>query len=304
MCPGCRAILDADAAACPYCGWEIARTRVRLEGGLVERGLRGIGGPTGALLALNLVLYAVTTMVGAAFLRSRVQGEEPSLVGLLASAAWNPPSRVLVDLGALVPELVIEGDQWWRLLCPVFLHGGLLHLLFNMSALRQVGPVVEDAFGGAKALGIYLIAGLGGSAASLGWFFVTGPMMRGETHVLVPRIGASGAILGFAGVLLGLGWRIGGEAGRRLWRPMLESVGFILVLGVVLAFTDAPMQIDNAAHVGGLVVGLVAGLTCSFGVRAKGDPAAVRAWDFVSIALALGTVASFIPVFVAMARAG
>ena len=302
MCPGCRAILDADAPKCPYCGWEIARTRVRREGGIVERGLRGVGGPTGALIALNIVLYAVTTMVGAAFLRGRLEGEEASLPGLLGSAAWNPPSPVLVDLGALVPEFVIGRAEWWRLLCPVFLHGGLLHLLFNMSALRQVGPVVEDAFGGGKAIAIYLIAGLGGGAASLGWFFVTGPMMRGDVHVLVPRIGASGAILGLAGVLLGLGWRIGGEAGRRLWRPVLESVGFILVLGVILALTDAPMQIDNAAHIGGLVVGIAAGLLCSFGVRAKGDPAAVRAWDFVAIVLALGTVAAFVPVVVAIAR--
>jgi len=301
MCPGCRAILDAGAPLCPYCGWEIERTRVRREGGLVERALGGLGGATGALLAANIAMYGVTLLVAAAWLRAKTPEEIP-FARLIASVAWSPPRGVLMDLGALVPEFLIDGGAVWLLLCPVFLHGGLIHLFFNMSALRNIGGVVEEAFGAGKALAVYLISGIAGSVASLGWFFVTGPRMEGDMPIPVPRVGASGAILGFVGVLAALGFRIGGEPGRRLWKPMVQAVGFIFVLGLILAFSDAPVRIDNAAHAGGLVAGLAAGWLCSFGIRARGDPASVRAWDAAAIVLSLLYLAAFVPVVAALAR--
>jgi len=303
MCPGCRAILDPGTAKCPYCGWEIERTRVRREGGIVERALKPLGGPVPALLYANVLAYAATSLLAARYLQAHVQEPAP-LFQFLFAAAMNPPGAVLVDLGADVPEHVLQQGQVWRLLCPVFLHGGFLHIFMNMSALRNIGGAVEEAFGAGKALGVYLLAGIAGNVASIAWFLVTGPYLEERmgpagpalVHVFVPRIGASGAIIGFCGVLAALGFRIGGEPGKRLWKPMVKAVGFIFVLGIILSLTGSPFQFDNSAHVGGFLFGLAAGFLCTFGIRARGSPVAVRAWDMAAIALSVLYAASFVPV--------
>lgn len=301
MCPGCRALLGPDEAVCPYCGWNLEQTEVRERGGHVERTVKRFGGLYAVLLFANVLLAVVTALLSARMARGGA-GEGASLLPLLFRGAWSPRGDALDLLGANVPEHVLRG-QVWRVLCPVFLHGGLLHIWFNMGALRNIGAAVEEAYGAGKALALYLLAGIAGSLASLAWFLHTGPEIHGGVHYLVPRIGASGAIIGFAGIVAALGFRVGGERGRSLWRPMLKSVGFILVLGLVLSWTGGPVRLDNSAHVGGFLFGLGAGFLCSFGVRSRGSPSAVRAWDAAAIVLSLLTVASFVPPAIAVMRA-
>ncbi len=293
MCPGCRALLGPGEAACPYCGWNVRQTAVRREGGPVERALRPAGGIVPVLLGANVLLYAVTTFVDARAARDAAPDPLP-LAEYLVQGLLNPRSASLVALGANVPELVLKGEAW-RILCPVFLHGGILHIGVNMMSLRNIGGAVEEAYGAGKALALYLLAGIAGSLASIAWFLHSGPVSFRGQHVLIPRIGASGAIIGFAGILAALGFRIGGEAGKALWKPMVQSVGFILVLGVVLAFTGGPVVFDNSAHVGGFAFGFAAGWFGAFGIRARGNPVAVKAWDGAAIVLSLLTVASFVP---------
>ena len=300
MCPGCRALLSAGETPCPYCGWDVALTETRRRGGLVERAARAAGGLVPLILGANVLLALVTALLSARFAREVTGMEEASLPGLLIAGIWSPGGAALYWLGADIPEGILAGE-WWRVLCPVFLHGGLLHLAMNMMALRNIGGAVEEAYGTGKALAIYLLCGIAGSLASVVWFLHTGPFLEDGRPVLVPRIGASGAILGYAGVLMGLGLRIGGEPGKALWKPLAQSVGFILVLGIALSFTDSPFQIDNSAHVGGFLVGLAAARVCDFGIRARGNLAAVRAWDAMAILLVLLTVASFIPPAIAIA---
>jgi rhomboid protease GluP len=302
MCPGCRAILDAGAKACPYCGWEIERTEVRKHGGAVQRTLRGLGGLPGALLLANLLLYAATAVLDARFTAARV-GEAPSLIERIIGGLLSPSAGTLGVLGANVPELVLREREWWRLLCPVFLHGGALHVFFNLSALWNVGSLVEELFGTGKALALYLLCGIAGSVASVLWFLHTGSLVIDDRVVLVPRIGASGAILGYVGLLAGLGLRVGGVQGRLLWQPMLKSFGFILVLGVVLSMGSGAFQFDNAAHVGGFAFGFGAGWICSFGVRARSHPAVVRAWDVAAAVLSLAYLAAFVVPAMQIARA-
>jgi len=82
---------------------------------------------------------------------------------------------------------------------------------------------------------------------------------------------------------------------------MVKAVGFILVLGLVLAWTGSAFQFDNSAHLGGFLFGLGAGFACDFGVRSRGNPTAVKAWDAAAVALSLLTVASFVPPALALA---
>jgi rhomboid protease GluP len=299
MCPGCRAILAPGEKACPYCGWNVELTEVRREGSFVERALRPLGGVVGLLLAANLVLYALTAVVSAR-MSSDVAAGQATFLDALFGGLLNPRGTVLVVLGANVPERVLKGEAW-RLLCPVFLHGGLIHIAVNMMSLRSIGGTVVEAYGAGKALAVYLLTGLAGSLASVAWFLHTGPLIHGGRAYEVPRVGASGAIFGLVGVLAALGFRIGGPAGKSLWRPMLESAGFILVLGLVLSWSGSVIAFDNAAHVGGFVAGLAAGWLTPYGIRSRGNLVAVKAWDAVAILLALATAASFVPSAMALA---
>ncbi len=298
MCPGCRALLEDGATVCPYCGWNVEQTEVRRRGGLVERALRPLGGVVPTLLFANVALAVVTAMVSA---RAVADGRAPGFEGII-DGVLSPRASALTALGACVPERILQRGEWWRMLCPVFLHGGLLHIFMNMSALRNIGGAVEEAWGSGKALAVYLLAGLAGNAATLIWFQYTGSVMVGGQVIPIPRIGASGAIIGYAGVLAALGFRIGGEQGKALWKPMIKAVGFILVLGLVLSMTGSSWQFDNSAHVGGFLFGLAAGRLLSFGVRSRGNPAAVKAWDAAAIVLSLLTAASFVPPALALLK--
>ena len=152
---------------------------------------------------------------------------------------------VLVTLGAMVPSLIAEG-QYWRLITSMFLHVGVLHLVLNLYVLYLFGGVLESVLGSARFTAVYFITGFCGSAASFA--------LGGTNRVAA---GASGAIFGLLGAWLAYNWRRRrlSVAAQGNLRVALVLIGVNLVLGV------AVRGIDNAAHVGGLVAGLIAGLT-------------------------------------------
>jgi rhomboid protease GluP len=299
MCPGCRALLDPEDARCPYCGWDVRVTEVRRSGGLVATAAAHFGGVSNLLLFAN-VLAAVLLVVVHVRADRLDPGGGKGAVSAAIEGVLNPGGGIVGAAGAVVPGLVLEGGEWWRLLTAAFLHFGLIHIGVNMMALRNLGGLVEEAYGGGKALALYLLAGAAGSAAGVG------------AYVLKPHIGlaaapycaagASGAICGWAGLIAALGFRIGGAQGKALWTSMLKTVGFILVLGIVLEFTKSGFRLDNWGHGGGFLFGLAAGFLCSFGVRARSNPAAVRAWDAAAVVLSLATLAAFVPPFVELAK--
>ncbi|MHC4925376.1 MAG: rhomboid family intramembrane serine protease [Planctomycetota bacterium] len=283
MCPGCRAILEPGDEVCAYCGWNLRQTRVRKEGGEVEKATKSMGGVVNILIFANVVLLMVTAM-----LDSRLFAEPgASPLSSLFNGIINPRAGSLVLLGGQLPRRVLENGEVWRLACPMFLHGGLLHIGFNMMFLKNVGGLVVESLGTGKALAIYLLTGLGGSAAHMAWW-----AWREHAGMKPPdivAIGASTSLFGFIGLLMAIGIRIGGERGKSLWVPMLKTTAFVLVLGFLF-----PM-LDNAGHIGGLVAGLGFGFVCSFGVRARGNPDAVKAWDILAAVLCILVVASFVP---------
>lgn len=132
---------------------------------------------------------------------------------------------------------------WWRLLSSTFLHGGFLHLLFNMNALYVVSPYLEPVMGWRKYLLIYLLAGLGASLASV------------FTNPVVLSVGASGAIFGMYGLSMALILRKVYPA--VFARQFFKSNALFIGLNLVWGFTST--NIDNAAHIGGLVCGFLLG---------------------------------------------
>ena len=156
----------------------------------------------------------------------------------------------LVRLGALWPPLVLEAGEWWRLLSALFLHFGWVHLFANMLGLLVLGGLVETRQSGARLFAAYLLGGTASSLATLGWIF----WAEAGNAVLM---GASGAIFAILGV----------EAARRLtaWhrsrtlgdRQQLWFLGLILL--VQFAIDLSVPEISLAAHLSGLVAGLLLG---------------------------------------------
>src|SRR5207244_8345261 len=120
----------------------------------------------------------------------------------LITATFRPDQRTLLDLGGLYAPWIVNDGQIWRLWTYQFLHGGALHIFFNLYALLSLGPATEDVYGPARTAALYWITGLGAGAISLGWrlfwYFFTG----GASHLPL-MIGASGAIFGLIGLLIG-----------------------------------------------------------------------------------------------------
>jgi membrane associated rhomboid family serine protease/Tfp pilus assembly protein PilF len=165
----------------------------------------------------------------------------------MAIASRSPldfPGQIALHFGANFGPLTLSGD-WWRLVTYMFLHGGVMHIAFNMWCLWDLGAMCESLYGRWTFGAVYLITGIGGGVASLGW------------NPAVVSVGASGAIFGLVGALIASFYlgefslpsiAIGGTL-----RSLLFFVGFNVVFGNLFG------GIDNAAHAGGLVTGLILG---------------------------------------------
>jgi rhomboid protease GluP len=156
----------------------------------------------------------------------------------------EPSSTQLIDWGANWGPLTFSGE-WWRLLAATFLHAGILHFGLNMWALWTLGEMAESLYGNWTFAGIYLVCGIAGSLGS------------SLVHFGTVCVGASGAIFGIGGALvasLKLGeFSLPGVATKSVLSSIIPFLGYSLFMGAVST------RIDNAAHVGGLLAGLVMG---------------------------------------------
>jgi rhomboid protease GluP len=163
------------------------------------------------------------------------------LMAIGGANIFSPSSEILINWGANFRPLISIG-QYWRLITNCFLHIGILHLLFNMYALLYVGVLLEPMLGKGKFIAAYLLTGIGASLASTWW------------HEQTISAGASGAIFGLYGVFLALLTTDLIEKETR--KELLTSIGIFVVYNLAYGLKGG---IDNAAHIGGLVSGLVIG---------------------------------------------
>jgi rhomboid protease GluP len=229
MCPDCRALIDRNASVCPFCSANLKSPRARASASTPGRILGVIPIPSTAssvVIVANIALYAV------AWYMTQSSGE-----GQSGSSLGGISGEVLFRLGAKSPYILV--GQWWRLVTAIFLHAGLVHIIFNLVCLLDLGPQVESLFSTTKFTVLYLATGVGGFVLSLWW------------RPLGMSVGASGAILGLIGILIGASFHhghLGKEFRRQLWRWVL----YIAIFGIFL-------PVDNAAHLGGLLSGLALG---------------------------------------------
>jgi rhomboid protease GluP len=147
-------------------------------------------------------------------------------------------SNTLIQFGAHWRQASEEG-QPWRIATAIFLHGGLMHIAFNLFALMQVGPIIEQIFGRGRMLFLFMVTGIVGNVCS-------------EMAMNVLAIGASGAIMGLIGVAAGWGQRDGTRMGINVRDQMVKWLIYTVMFGFMI-------HADNAAHIGGFVSGALFG---------------------------------------------
>jgi rhomboid protease GluP len=207
---------------------------------------------TFVLIALNVLVFVVMVLGGVALL--------------------DPTANSVLKWGADYGPLTLRG-QWWRMFSSMFIHFGLFHILFNMIVLLSIGLFMESLSGRLSFLILYLVAGLGGSAASL------------ALHPSTVSAGASGAIFGLYGGLLGFLLRYRDSIPPASLKSLLR--GALIFVGYNLLYSLRP-GVDMAAHGGGLCAGFVLGLFLLPPPKTENPPTSWR--NFAAIALGLALV--------------
>lgn len=153
--------------------------------------------------------------------------------------------RTLYNIGIMDAHSVIEGGEYWRILSAMFFHADSGHLFNNMLILFFMGAMIEKEIGHALFGIFYFLSGIGGNLLSL--------LMKVIHSDPAGSLGASGAVFGMDGVLLAIVIL----SGRNMSSVTPTRLLLMIVLSLYSGFTGG--NIDNAAHVGGLIVGFIAG---------------------------------------------
>jgi rhomboid protease GluP len=227
LCPGCGRLIRQRETRCPYCG---------LQGPGAPR--RAFWHPPGgadipalkALVTVNILLFGLSLVL---FPGLKILSWNPL-------QALSPSTRSLLLLGATGTVPIDRFGRWWTLISAGYLHGGLLHLVFNLLALVQLAPLVVKAFGLQRATTIYCL----GSAAGFAVSYLAGVELT---------IGASAAICALMGAALYYGRSRGGVIGQAIYRQIGGWAVSLFLFGALFP------GINNWGHAGGLAAGVLLG---------------------------------------------
>lgn len=226
LCPRCRKLISADEPACPYCG--LKRPGSRKISNLLDRLRLNRLDTIPVIIYINIVFYIVSLVI-----TSHARESLLNPLGIL-----SPSNEGLFLLGGTGAIPIAGYGRWWTLISASFLHGGILHIFFNMAALAQVGPFVLREFGVNRFTLIYIVSGAAGFLLS----FLAG----------IPfTIGASAGICGLIGAILTYGKTRGGFYGEVIYRQALGWVAGLVIFGFLVP------EINNWAHGGGLAAGVI-----------------------------------------------
>src|ERR1700722_3367218 len=176
---------------------------------------------------------------------------------LVGTPSLEFTGQLTAQFGSNFGPYTLSG-QWWRLFTYMFLHGNLMHIAFNMWCLWDLGSMCESLYGRWTFAAIYVLTGIAGGLASVGW------------NPYVNSVGASGAIFGLAGALVAsfyLGeFSLPKIAIQGTLRSLVFFIGFNVLFGSFFP------GIDNACHAGGLISGLILGALIARVAPENGNP--------------------------------
>jgi len=259
MCPNCRAFVTNSDKVCPYCNQQIGRRAIdSREPGAILGGLIPPGHFTTILILLiNAALFAVTEVL---------------------AKSYGGETVALVALGAKFGPEITQNHEWWRLVTAGFLHGGWLHIGMNSWVLWGLGAEVEQVYGTARYLVIYLVATVAGFYLS----FLLNPM--------IVSIGASAGLTGFIGAMIAFGMSHRSSQGNALRNHYVQWIIYILAIGFI-----GGLGVDNWAHLGGLAGGFAVGWVAGIPVRSSKEREAM--WRVLGALSVIITAYCFLMVY-------
>ena len=199
------------------------------------RSLAGANWIFKALLGINIAMFVFSILLN------------PRSIGLNLNplSFLSPDNRSLLLLGATGTVPIDRFGRWWSLVAASYLHGGILHIFFNMMALSQIAPLVQREFGRHRLVVIYTVGGICG-------FYVS--YLAGITLT----IGASAALCALLGSAVYYGKSRGGVFGQAVYRQLGGWALAILIFGLIVP------GINNWGHGGGFVTGVLLGIVLGY----------------------------------------
>ncbi|MEW6732983.1 MAG: rhomboid family intramembrane serine protease [Acidobacteriota bacterium] len=227
VCPQCRLLTPAQLPTCVECGYRSYEiVAIEKETRFIKEFITRATPFTYIIFAINLLVFVLMIFYGG-----------------------TTNIETLRSFGAEENTLILQGE-YWRLITPIFIHSGIIHMGFNSYALISLGPAVEKLYGSARFVVIYLIAGVTAVLGSFIW------------SILIARtglaVGASGAIFGLLGALSVFGYKYRSELPESFRRAFGTRMIVTIVLNLYIGFVLP--GIDNAAHISGLIAGAISAI--------------------------------------------
>ena len=276
VCASCGSLVGVNDEQCYSCG--------RKNPGLWGFGpvLRRLGNDLGFV---TIVMYTCGALYAATLLMSLARGSD--VLGGGPMSILSPDGVALFAFGSSGAIPVFGWGRWWTVLSAGWLHGSVLHIVFNMMWVRDLGPATADLFGPSRMVIIYIVGGAAGFVLSsfAGYYLHWLPIyfLRGGDYT----VGASAPIFALLGALVCYGTQTGSSMVRG------QALNFAIILGI---FGLLPgMAIDNYAHGGGFLGGYLAARLMNPLQRERGDHMLIAMLLLGATALAIGwSLLSFI----------
>jgi rhomboid protease GluP len=238
LCPGCRKLISRSASVCPFCG--LNKPSSRFKNNIFINGLSDGDRLVSMIIGANVMMFILSIII------------DPRAGSLHLSPFQflSPSNQSLLVLGSTGTIPVFQLDRWWSLMAANYLHGGLLHIVFNMLAFRQLAPLVIREFGINRMIILYTAGGVGGFLLST---------LAGVRFT----IGASAALCGLIGALLYYGKSRGGIYGQNIFS---QIGGWAIGIGI---FGFLVPGINNWGHGGGMLTGALLGYLLGYTERKR-----------------------------------
>ena len=238
LCPNCKKLISVSEKKCPYCG--TANPAAWWKNNIWTRGFSNPYLLVKSIIGVNIGIYVISLLLN------------PKGFGLALNPLTflSPSGQILELLGATGKVPIDAYHRYWTLVSANYLHGGILHIFFNMVAFRQLGLLASREYGAYRMFIIYTVGGVVG-------FFIS------YLAAVSWTIGASASVCSLAGALLYYGKSRGGAYGRALYKQIGIWVIILFLFGLMV-----PM-INNWGHGGGIVAGIGLGFLLGYQERKK-----------------------------------
>lgn len=241
LCPRCRKLLGANQTTCPYCGLKNPSSRWKI---IMSAGDGVAGNMIKYVIIVNAAMFLFTLLLN------------PGRTGMAMNPFQflSPDNTSLFLAGATGSIPIGHYNRWWSLITANYLHGSILHIIFNMIALHQLGPLVIREYGAFRMFSIYTLTGIAG-------FFLS--YLAGVQFT----IGASAAVCGLIGAALYYGKSRGGMYGREIVHHVRGWIISLFIFGLLVP------GINNWGHGGGIVAGVLFGFLLGYTEKRKEESA-------------------------------